>query len=194
MAFKGDKSLLLSKSKFVAIIGTRKATRLELKASYILSQKLVDKGYIIVSGLASGVDTEAHKGAIEGNGKTIAILSTSLSEAIYPKENTTLSKEIAEKGLIVFPYSEDAIWEKGFGQPQKRLIERDILVAHFCPKIIVVSDKELITGGSAWALNYGHSLGKEIWRLDSNFKFHREPGYEKKSIWWDMELDLSIYD
>lgn len=58
----GDKNVYCNKEKFVAIIGSRKADRKELEVAYSLSEKLVQKGYIVVSGLALGVDTYAHKG------------------------------------------------------------------------------------------------------------------------------------
>lgn len=194
MNFKGDESLLLNKDKFVGVIGPREADDKELKAAYLISKYLVSRGYIVISGLALGVDTSAHKGAMDGNGKTIAILSTSLNEPIYPKENRSLSNKIIDKGLVVFPYKDPAVWGKGFGQPQKRLIERDILVAYICPKIIAVSDNDTIMGGTAWALNYGYNFRKEIWRMDSKLSFHRNPRYEEKQIRWEMELDLSMYD
>ncbi|MCQ4924945.1 DNA-protecting protein DprA [Tissierella carlieri] len=194
MNFEGDESLLLYKDKFVAIIGPREANDEELKAAYSISKYLVSKGYIVISGLASGVDTFAHRGAIDGNGKTIAILSTSLNESIYPKENICLSNKIINNGLVIFPYKDPAVWGKGFGQPQKRLIERNILAAYICPKIIAVSDNNTIVGGTAWALNYGNDFRKEIWRMDSKLNFHRYPRYEEKQIWWEMELDLSMYD
>lgn len=177
---KGNSSLLDSKDKLVGLIGSRKATKEELRTAYVVAQKLVKKGYTVVSGMAEGVDTESHKATIDSNGKTIAILSTCPSEPIYPNSNKELFHNIVKKGLIVFPYKEAAKWEKGFSQPQKRLIERDILLAYICSRIIVVSDKELITGGSAWALNYGEKLKKSIWRVDTNFKYHSKPNYEKK--------------
>lgn len=191
---KGNKCLLYSKSRFVGVIGPRKATREELRASYLLSQKLVKNGHIVVSGMASGVDSEAHRGAINNNGETIAILSTAQTEPIYPRSNLPLFDSISNTGLVIFPYSVPAKWGQGFGQPQKRLVERDILLAYLCPRIIVVSDDDLITGGSAWALNYANKFGKSIWRVDSKFNFHSNPSYEEKEIWWDMELDLSILD
>lgn len=194
LSFKGDESLLYSQSKFVGVIGSRKATKEELAAAHKLSQLLVKKGYIVVSGLAIGVDTEAHKGAIDGGGKTIAIVSTSPDEKIYPRENTSLAMKIIRNGLIVYPYDSPARWAKGFGQPQKRLIERDILLAYLCPRIVAVSDSDYITGGTAWALNYGYKYGKELWRVDSNLQFYKNPNFKKKTINWNMEIDLDLMD
>lgn len=192
--FKGDETLLHSQPKFVGVIGPRKATKEELAAAYKLSRLLVRKRYIVVSGLAKGIDTEAHKGAIDGGGKTIAIVSTSPEEEIYPRENIPLANKIIRNGLIVYPYDSPARWAKGFGQPQKRLIERDILLAYLCPRIVAVSDSDYITGGTAWALNYGHKYSKELWRVDSNFIFHKSPNFENKAISWDMEIDLTLVD
>jgi len=192
--FKGDETLLHSQPKFVGVIGPRKATKEELAAAYKLSRLLVRKRYIVVSGLAKGIDTEAHKGAIDGGGKTIAIVSTSPEEEIYPRENIPLANKIIRTGLIIFPFNIPGKWEKGFGQPQKRLVERDILLAYLCPRIIAVNDNNYITGGTAWTLNYGYKYGKELWRVDSNLQFYKNPNFKKKTINWNMEIDLDLMD
>lgn len=192
MDIVGDKNIYQNKERFVAIIGSRKANERELEIAYNLSRKLVQKGYIIVSGLALGVDTYAHKGAIDGKGKTIAIVSTSPGEPIYPKENQNLANIIKKHGCIIYPYNEPARWEKGFNQFQKRLVERDVLLAHLCPRIIVVKNEDIIIGGTAWGVNYGIKFNKDVWRVDNNYKFYKNPEHEKKEVWWDMELELNM--
>lgn len=191
MDIVGDKNIYQNKEKFVGIIGSRKASEKELEITYSLAGKLVQKGYIIVSGLALGVDAYAHKGAIDGKGKTIAIVSTSPGEPIYPKENKNLANVIRSNGCIIYPYDEPAKWEKGFNQFQKRLIERDVLLAYLCPKIIVVKNKGMISGGTAWGVNYGIKFSKDVWRVDNSYRFYKNPEYEKKEIWWDMELNMA---
>jgi DNA processing protein len=65
---------------------------------------LVERGVVVVSGLAEGVDTAAHLAAITGKGKTIAVIGTPL-DRVYPKQNAGLQKRIAEEHLLVSPFS-----------------------------------------------------------------------------------------
>lgn len=84
----------------VAIIGTRNATEAGLEEAAELVKVLVRNGVTIVSGLAKGIDTAAHKAAIREGGRTIAVIGTPLDRA-FPKENENLQEEIAAKHLVV---------------------------------------------------------------------------------------------
>ena len=80
-----------------AIVGTRKPTRYGLETAKVLARDLGRAGVLVVSGLALGVDAEAHKGALEGGGKTIAVLGSGLKQ-IYPFQNRGLAEKIIERG------------------------------------------------------------------------------------------------
>jgi len=109
---KGNKDLLVEK-KTLAIVGTREPTRLGYKASQKIAKTFAEKGYVIVSGLALGIDTAAHEGALMAhNGKTIAVLAGQLTE-IYPAKNRSLAEKILEKGGLF-------ISETPIGQPNSR--------------------------------------------------------------------------
>ena len=97
--FKGRKELV-SEAKKISIIGSRKPTPTGERAAREITLAMLEKGYTIVSGLAAGIDTLAHSYALKANGNTIAVMGTPIDK-IYPKENTTLSQEIAEKGLLL---------------------------------------------------------------------------------------------
>ncbi|MGB7069276.1 MAG: DNA-processing protein DprA [Pyrinomonadaceae bacterium] len=84
----------------VAVVGSRKCSTYGSNAAEMLARDLASRGICIVSGLARGVDTAAHRGAIRGGGKTIAVLGTGINGA-YPKENTRLIGEILESGGAV---------------------------------------------------------------------------------------------
>ncbi len=84
----------------ISIVGSRKASSYGLSVARELSRDLALAGFRIVSGMASGIDTSAHKGALKANGKTIAVLGTGLGK-IYPKENKNLFYEIAENGAVI---------------------------------------------------------------------------------------------
>ena len=84
----------------VAVIGSRMCSTYGENASEMLARDLASRGICIVSGLARGIDAAAHKGAIRGAGKTIAVLGTGIDN-VYPRENTRLVKEILDSGGAV---------------------------------------------------------------------------------------------
>jgi DNA processing protein len=84
----------------VGVIGSRMCSTYGKNAAEMLSRDLASRGICVVSGLARGIDTSAHCGAIAGGGKTIAVMGTGL-DAVYPKENGKLVNEILESGGAV---------------------------------------------------------------------------------------------
>ena len=97
---KGNRKIL---EKFLfAIVGSRKPTSYGISIAGDFSDQLSRKGIVIVSGLARGIDTIAHKKAIKG-GETIAVLGSGLLN-IYPRENKDLALEIATSGLVISEY------------------------------------------------------------------------------------------
>jgi DNA processing protein len=84
----------------LAVVGSRNATGYGMTTTKSLSGTLASLGFTIVSGMARGIDTAAHVGAIAAGGKTIAVLGSGL-ERIYPAENKKLFERIAESGAIV---------------------------------------------------------------------------------------------
>ncbi len=96
---RGNKDILNS-NYLVSIVGSRKATDYGLKHSRKIARELAQSGVVIVSGLALGIDTEAHKGALEAGGKTIAVLGTAIDK-IYPATNLSLAKNILESGSVI---------------------------------------------------------------------------------------------
>jgi DNA processing protein len=84
----------------VSIVGSRKASPKGLLETRLMAKKLAEKDVVIVSGLAEGIDTAAHKAAIEAGGKTIAVLGTPLNKT-YPHANLALQKEIMRHHLAI---------------------------------------------------------------------------------------------
>lgn len=109
--------------KCIAIVGTRNSTK---EGEYIarkISYQLSKEGYVIVSGLAKGIDKNVHIGALMANGKTIAVLGHGL-DRIYPKENTELARYIINKsGTIISEYD---IFEKVYKQ---NFVERNRIIS-----------------------------------------------------------------
>ena len=84
----------------VAIVGSRAATPHALEVAHRLGEGLAEAGVTVVSGLARGVDSAAHRGALAGNGRTIAILGSGV-DVIYPREHAGLAAAILRQGAIV---------------------------------------------------------------------------------------------
>lgn len=99
ITLKGDVTFL-SEGGRVSIIGSRAASPEGLARTRRLSRLLVQNGVTVVSGLAKGIDTVAHRAAIEAGGRTIAVLGTPVNEA-YPSENRELQEFIGESHLLV---------------------------------------------------------------------------------------------
>jgi DNA processing protein len=88
----------------VSIVGSREASAHGLRRAVRLSRELAKHGVVIVSGLAKGIDTAAHTGAIEGGGRTIAVLGTPLDQ-VYPKENRSLQDRLMREHLVISQYA-----------------------------------------------------------------------------------------
>lgn len=99
---KGDVSTL--HSPMVALVGTRSCTEYGREMAFLLAKEAVELGVVVISGLARGIDTAAHQGALSISGiavgNTIAIIGSGLNK-IYPSENIPLTEQISKKGCIV---------------------------------------------------------------------------------------------
>lgn len=95
----------LVRGSCIAVVGSRKATEYGRKVAREFAAQLADKGFVIVSGLARGIDSQAHQGALKVNGDTISVLGCGIN-VVYPRENTRLYGEICLNGLVMseFPW------------------------------------------------------------------------------------------
>jgi DNA processing protein len=91
---------LLSQGPRVSIVGTRKPSRSGISVAGRIAKELAGRGAIVVSGLAEGIDTAAHTGALDAGGRTIAVIGTPLDKA-YPAKNRGLQTRIADEYLVV---------------------------------------------------------------------------------------------
>src|SRR5262249_44743724 len=95
---RGNRALM--KEPAVAIVGSRRPTAYGRAVARRLAMDLAQKGLVIISGMARGVDSAAHEGAIEVGGNTIAVLGTGI-DVPYPAENKKLYEQIGAKGLLI---------------------------------------------------------------------------------------------
>jgi DNA processing protein len=87
-------------SQAVAVVGTRLPSRHGLTMARLIGRALAEAGWPVVSGLAEGIDAEAHSGCLEGGGKPVGVLGTPLNR-VYPRHHTQLQAAVAEQGLLV---------------------------------------------------------------------------------------------
>lgn len=100
-----DENFDFNASPMISIVGSRKFTAYGSQAATIFAKDLAAAGITVVSGMALGVDSIAHQGALAAGGKTIAVLGGSLDDKnIYPRNNFNLSQEIMENGALISDY------------------------------------------------------------------------------------------
>lgn len=167
--YRGDISLL--KKQGIAIIGTREATPDAIVAGQYIAKEFAKRGFNIVSGLAIGCDTCAHRGALDADGKTTAFLANGLDvNSIYPIENQELAEEIVIRGGLLL--SEYPIGAK---VNRYALVARDRLQAGLAMATVVVQTG--ITGGTMHAANATLKANKPLYAL--KFKTEEANLHEK---------------
>lgn len=148
----GDENLLNEKS--IAIIGSRVCTEEGKKLAEKFAKELSKSGICIVSGMAKGIDTAAHIGALKTGGKTIAVLGAGLKH-IFPKENKGLFAQIIQNnGAIITEYSENV-------KPQSEgFIQRNRIVSGLSLGVLIIEAKH--RSGTAVTANFARIQGKKI--------------------------------
>ncbi len=116
----------------VAIVGTRKPTAYGREVAHMLAYDLAQKGIIIMSGLALGIDAIAHRAALEAGGTTIAVLGNGLG-SVYPATNRDLAKAILEKGGVLISEYEPEVEARDF-----QFLERNRIVSGLSDAIIII--------------------------------------------------------
>ena len=146
-----------------AIVGTRAADGVSLKASYDTAFCLSISGIGIVSGLARGIDSEAHKGALDSGGCTVAVLGSGV-DIIYPKENKKLAERIiSENGSLVSEYRPGTFPEK------YHFPERNRIISGIARGTAVIQAPE--KSGSLITSSYALEQGRDVFVHSSGLKF-----------------------
>ena len=140
----------------VAIVGSRKTTLYGRHVARKLGRELARCGFCVVSGGARGVDNEAHKGALEVDGKTISVMGCGM-DIVYPAENFDLFNEIAQPGAVIS--------ELPFGRRANRQTfpMRNRIVSGMCQALIVVESD--LQGGSMISARFAAEQGRTVFAV-----------------------------
>lgn len=112
---------LLKKQPVLSVIGTRKPSNEGMKKTSFLVDPLAEAGWVIVSGMARGIDGYAHRRTLDAKGKTVAVLGSGFGH-IYPRDHFSLFCEIATEGLVLSEYPPDAPPQKFHFPERNRII------------------------------------------------------------------------
>ena len=154
--YSGELQLAQNMNHLIGIVGTRNPTEHGKRWTYNISKALAQNGFIIVSGLADGIDAIAHRGCLDGGGKTIAVLGNGLDRA-YPSKNKQLMAEIAQKGLILTEYEYGSLPERG------NFPARNRIVAGLCRAVLVMEAPE--KSGALITASYANEFNRDVYTL-----------------------------
>lgn len=156
----GNTSLPNSRKPTLGIVGARKVTSYGRAVTAELATEAARRGVIIVSGLALGVDSIAHKAAVEARGATIAVLPSGL-EKIYPASHHQLANQIVDcNGLLVSEYGAD------FMPYAHSFIERNRIIAALSDVLLVTEAAE--RSGSLHTARFALEMGKTVAAVPGN--------------------------
>lgn len=147
------------KPSALAVIGSRRASIHGLSNAYNFSKDLARKGLTIISGLADGIDSKAHQGALEAQGLTIAVMGTGIDN-VYPYRNTSLAKSIENTGLLLTEFPLGAA-PKPYHFPR-----RNRIISGLSLGVIVIEAS--LKSGSLITARLGLEQGREIFALPSS--------------------------
>jgi DNA processing protein len=167
--YRGDITLLqtLETQRGIAIVGTRKAGKYGSTWAQRYSQILTQENFIIVSGLAEGIDTIAHEACLAAGGKTIAVLGNGVDQ-VYPLSNRQLYDQIEKSGLILSEYP------AGTKPDRKHFPARNRIVAGLCEATLVMEGG--MDSGALITANLANDYGREVYALAGNLDSPQSEG------------------
>jgi DNA processing protein len=157
----------LVESPCVAVVGTREPSEEGKRRAAKLTQCLVRDGFTVVSGLAKGIDTIAHRNAIESGGRTIAVIGTPLSSS-YPKENRDLQRKIADEFLLVSQVPVYRYSTQDWRLNRLFFPERNVTMSALTLGTVIIEAGE--TSGTLVQARAAIRQGRKLFILDSCFR------------------------
>jgi len=149
----------LSSSPAVSVVGSRRCSDYGRRTAFRLGRFLAGKGVSVVSGLALGIDTAAHEGALAGGGETVAVLGSGIGR-IYPSSNRGLAEKVARSGALLSEFPVD------YPPRRENFPRRNRIVAALGEVLVVVEARE--KSGTFITVDHALELGKEVFVVPGN--------------------------
>jgi DNA processing protein len=140
----------------VAVVGARACSPYGAQVARMLGRELASAGVVVVSGLARGIDGEAHRGALETDGHTVAVLGCGVDRD-YPAAHADLARKIAQRSLLVSEY------EPGVEPAPWRFPARNRIIAGLCAATVVVEARE--RSGALITADFALDEGREVFAV-----------------------------
>ncbi len=150
---RGAAEVALLAEPAVAIVGARACSAYGRSVTRSLARELASAGLVVVSGMARGIDGEAHRGALEGGGRTVAVLGCGIDRD-YPAAHAELARRIGENGLVVSEY------EPGVEPAPWRFPARNRIIAGMCSATVVVEARE--RSGALITADFALEEGRDV--------------------------------
>jgi len=155
---KGDLSILQNK-RMISVVGTRKASKYGYQIVQYIVKPLVNENWVIISGLARGIDTFAHRVAASEKGRTIAVIAGGFDH-LYPKENQNLAKMISTKHLLISTYPP-------YMKPERWMFpERNRIISGLSLGTLVVQASK--KSGSLITAQFALEQGREVFTVPAS--------------------------
>ncbi len=157
--------------KTVAIVGSHKATNEGIRIGVELGSAFAAKSVSIVSGLARGIDTAGHIGALKGDGRTYAVIGSGFDN-IFPDENRALAAELIKTGGLISEYPPEIGYSAG------QMIARNRLTVGLS-QAVIIGEIFADSNGSLDTATFCHQLGKIMFVV---MEGHDQPGYDNAGV------------
>lgn len=161
------KGSLTISDKTIAIVGSRNATAEGIAIAEKIAETLSSEGVLVVSGFARGIDSAAHRGALKGPGKTVAVLGSGI-DICYPSENRELFDRISRDGVIVTEYG------PGERPLRHHFPERNRIIAGLSRGVVVIEATE--KSGSLITARLAADYGREVMAIPGSVLSDRHRG------------------
>ena len=157
----------LNRYASISVVGSRRPTQYGAYSAEFISREVAKDGYIIISGLADGIDSFAHSGALEADMPTVAVLGCGI-DTVYPASNTNLASKILKDGMIISEYP------PGTPPAKHRFPERNRIIAALSLATVVIEANE--GSGSLITSKFAMELGRDVFALPGNITSPRSKG------------------